>query len=43
MELSDGLFLQVNNGEQWNRWKHPNDDSVSLVVMFCIDMMDYIS
>lgn len=27
MELSDGLFLQVNNGEQWNRWKHPNDDS----------------
>lgn len=30
MELSDGLLLQVNNGEQWcNRWKHPNDDSVS--------------
>uniref|UniRef100_A0A665T9P4 Glycerol-3-phosphate acyltransferase 1, mitochondrial n=1 Tax=Echeneis naucrates TaxID=173247 RepID=A0A665T9P4_ECHNA len=28
MELSDGLLLQVNNGEQWgNRWKHPNDDS----------------
>uniref|UniRef100_A0A8C9Z9Z0 Glycerol-3-phosphate acyltransferase 1, mitochondrial n=1 Tax=Sander lucioperca TaxID=283035 RepID=A0A8C9Z9Z0_SANLU len=30
MELSDGFLLQVNNGEQWcNRWKHPNDDSVS--------------
>lgn len=30
MEASDGLLLQVNNGEQWcNRWKHPNDDSVS--------------
>uniref|UniRef100_A0AAQ4R7N7 Glycerol-3-phosphate acyltransferase 1, mitochondrial n=1 Tax=Gasterosteus aculeatus aculeatus TaxID=481459 RepID=A0AAQ4R7N7_GASAC len=30
MDLSDGLLLQVNNGEQWcNRWKHPNDDSVS--------------
>lgn len=30
MEVSDGLLLQVNNGEQWcNRWKHPNDDSVS--------------
>uniref|UniRef100_A0A665T9T9 Glycerol-3-phosphate acyltransferase 1, mitochondrial n=1 Tax=Echeneis naucrates TaxID=173247 RepID=A0A665T9T9_ECHNA len=30
MELSDGLLLQVNNGEQWgNRWKHPNDDSVN--------------
>lgn len=29
MALSDGLLLQVNNGEQWtNRWKHPNDDSV---------------
>lgn len=28
MELSDGLLLQVNNGEQWcNRWKHPNEDS----------------
>ncbi|KAJ4940564.1 hypothetical protein JOQ06_026861 [Pogonophryne albipinna] len=28
MALSDGLLLQVNNGEQWtNRWKHPNDDS----------------
>ncbi|XP_068161129.1 glycerol-3-phosphate acyltransferase 1, mitochondrial isoform X2 [Antennarius striatus] len=28
MEASDGLLLQVNNGEQWcNRWKHPNDDS----------------
>ncbi|KAM9773360.1 glycerol-3-phosphate acyltransferase 1, mitochondrial isoform X2 [Syngnathus typhle] len=28
MELSDGLLLQVNNGEQWcNRWKRPNDDS----------------
>ncbi|XP_070783314.1 glycerol-3-phosphate acyltransferase 1, mitochondrial isoform X1 [Enoplosus armatus] len=28
MEVSDGLLLQVNNGEQWcNRWKHPNDDS----------------
>ncbi|XP_026170820.1 glycerol-3-phosphate acyltransferase 1, mitochondrial [Mastacembelus armatus] len=28
MELSDGLLLQVNNGDQWcNRWKHPNDDS----------------
>ncbi|KAM4525343.1 glycerol-3-phosphate acyltransferase 1, mitochondrial [Odontesthes bonariensis] len=27
MELSDGLLLQVNNGEQWyNRWKHPNED-----------------
>lgn len=30
MELPDGLLLQVNNGEQWcNRWKHPNEDSVS--------------
>ena len=30
MELSDGLLLQVNNGEQWyNRWKHPNEDLVS--------------
>ncbi|CAL1600170.1 unnamed protein product [Knipowitschia caucasica] len=30
MELSDGLLLQVNSGEQWcNRWKHPNEDSVS--------------
>lgn len=30
MELSDGLLLQVNNGEQWcNHWKHPSDDSVS--------------
>ncbi|CAI5658799.1 glycerol-3-phosphate acyltransferase 1, mitochondrial [Oreochromis aureus] len=28
MELSDGLLLQVNNGEQWcNRWKHPNEES----------------
>uniref|UniRef100_A0A3Q4HM03 Glycerol-3-phosphate acyltransferase 1, mitochondrial n=1 Tax=Neolamprologus brichardi TaxID=32507 RepID=A0A3Q4HM03_NEOBR len=28
MELSDGLLLQVSNGEQWcNRWKHPNEDS----------------
>uniref|UniRef100_A0A671YDT5 Glycerol-3-phosphate acyltransferase 1, mitochondrial n=1 Tax=Sparus aurata TaxID=8175 RepID=A0A671YDT5_SPAAU len=28
MEVSDGLLLQVNNGEQWcNRWKHPNEDS----------------
>ncbi|XP_061822647.1 glycerol-3-phosphate acyltransferase 1, mitochondrial isoform X1 [Nerophis lumbriciformis] len=28
MEPSDGLLLQVNNGEQWcNRWKRPNDDS----------------
>nr|XP_057917502.1 glycerol-3-phosphate acyltransferase 1, mitochondrial isoform X2 [Doryrhamphus excisus] len=28
MESSDGLLLQVNNGEQWcNRWKRPNDDS----------------
>ncbi|XP_077595090.1 glycerol-3-phosphate acyltransferase 1, mitochondrial [Stigmatopora nigra] len=28
MELSDGLLLQVNNGEQWcNQWKRPNDDS----------------
>uniref|UniRef100_A0A7N5ZR17 Glycerol-3-phosphate acyltransferase 1, mitochondrial n=1 Tax=Anabas testudineus TaxID=64144 RepID=A0A7N5ZR17_ANATE len=28
MELSDGLLLQVNNGEQWcNHWKHPTDDS----------------
>ncbi|XP_015238581.1 PREDICTED: glycerol-3-phosphate acyltransferase 1, mitochondrial [Cyprinodon variegatus] len=27
MELSDGLLLQVGNGEQWcNRWKHPNED-----------------
>ncbi|XP_034049216.1 glycerol-3-phosphate acyltransferase 1, mitochondrial [Thalassophryne amazonica] len=27
MDLSDGLLLQVNNGEQWsNRWKHPGDD-----------------
>ncbi|KAM4526409.1 glycerol-3-phosphate acyltransferase 1, mitochondrial [Fundulus diaphanus] len=27
MELSDGLLLQVSNGEQWcNRWKHPNED-----------------
>ncbi|XP_077407318.1 glycerol-3-phosphate acyltransferase 1, mitochondrial isoform X3 [Vanacampus margaritifer] len=31
MELSDGLLLQVNNGEQWcNQWKRPNDDSVRL-------------
>uniref|UniRef100_A0A667YJI2 Glycerol-3-phosphate acyltransferase 1, mitochondrial n=1 Tax=Myripristis murdjan TaxID=586833 RepID=A0A667YJI2_9TELE len=30
MELSDGLLLQVNNGEQGaNRWKQPSDDSVS--------------
>lgn len=30
MELSDGLLLQVNNGDQWcNRWKNPNEDSVS--------------
>ena len=30
MELSDGLLLQVNNGEQWcNRWKHPIEESVS--------------
>ena len=29
MELSDGLLLQVNNGEQGgNRWKHSNEDSV---------------
>ncbi|KAJ0016053.1 hypothetical protein NQD34_014343 [Periophthalmus magnuspinnatus] len=28
MELSDGLLLQVNSGEQWcNHWKHPNEDS----------------
>lgn len=28
MDLSDGLLLQVNSGEQWcNRWKHPNEDS----------------
>ncbi|KAM3859350.1 glycerol-3-phosphate acyltransferase 1, mitochondrial [Diretmus argenteus] len=28
MELSDGLLLQVNNGEQGaSRWKQPNDDS----------------
>ncbi|KAJ3608064.1 hypothetical protein NHX12_025114 [Muraenolepis orangiensis] len=28
MELSDGLLLQVNNGEQGgNRWKHSNEDS----------------
>ncbi|XP_076008376.1 glycerol-3-phosphate acyltransferase 1, mitochondrial [Genypterus blacodes] len=28
MELSDGLLLQVNNGEQWcNRAKQPSDDS----------------
>lgn len=30
MEASDGLLLQVNNGEQWcNRWKHPGEDLVS--------------
>uniref|UniRef100_A0A8C6TLL7 Glycerol-3-phosphate acyltransferase 1, mitochondrial n=1 Tax=Neogobius melanostomus TaxID=47308 RepID=A0A8C6TLL7_9GOBI len=28
MDLSDGLLLQVNSGEQWcNHWKHPNEDS----------------
>ncbi|KAM4623473.1 glycerol-3-phosphate acyltransferase 1, mitochondrial isoform 1-T2 [Polymixia lowei] len=28
MELSDGLLLQVNNGDQGaNRWKQPSDDS----------------
>lgn len=32
MDMSDGLLLQVNNGEQWcNRWKYPNDDLVSRV------------
>uniref|UniRef100_A0A3Q3WT59 Glycerol-3-phosphate acyltransferase 1, mitochondrial n=1 Tax=Mola mola TaxID=94237 RepID=A0A3Q3WT59_MOLML len=30
MDASDGLLLQVNNGEQWcNHWKYPSDDSVS--------------
>lgn len=30
MDMSDGLLLQVNNGEQWcNHWKYPNDDLVS--------------
>ncbi len=37
MEVSDGLLLQVNNGEQWcNRWKRPNDDSVSHKHFICI-------
>nr|XP_020507765.1 glycerol-3-phosphate acyltransferase 1, mitochondrial [Labrus bergylta] len=40
MEVSDGLLLQVNNGEQWcNRWKHPNEDldrSTSPSVLRCV-------
>ncbi|XP_061563718.1 glycerol-3-phosphate acyltransferase 1, mitochondrial [Cololabis saira] len=40
MELSDGLLLQVNNGEQWcNRWKHPieeSDRSTSPSVLRCV-------
>ncbi|TNN03509.1 glycerol-3-phosphate acyltransferase 1, mitochondrial [Takifugu flavidus] len=40
MDMSDGLLLQVNNGEQWcNRWKHPNDDldrSTSPSVLRCV-------
>ncbi|CAF93232.1 unnamed protein product [Tetraodon nigroviridis] len=32
MDVSDGLLLQVNNGEQWcNRWKYPSDDLVSQI------------
>ena len=34
MDVSDGLLLQVNNGEQWcNRWKYPNDDLVSHIAL----------
>ncbi|XP_024913330.1 glycerol-3-phosphate acyltransferase 1, mitochondrial isoform X2 [Cynoglossus semilaevis] len=40
MELSDGLLLQVNNGDQWcNRWKNPNEDSdrsISPSVLRCV-------
>lgn len=40
MDLSDGLLLQVNSGEQWcNRWKHPNEDadrSTSPSVLRCV-------
>lgn len=40
MEASDGLLLQVNNGEQWcNRWKHPGEDldrSTSPSVLRCV-------
>lgn len=36
MELSDGLLLQVNNGEQGgNRWKHSNEDSVRALKYLC--------
>lgn len=42
MDVSDGLLLQVNNGEQWcNRWKHPSDDSVSNRSTVCLHMPSY--